>query len=418
MGDSVTTDHISPAGSFKDTTPAGKHLLDNSVNVKDFNSYGSRRGNFKIMQRGTFANIRLSNKLVPEKTGGFTKLLPDGVEMSIYDAAQEYKKKNTNLIIFAGKDYGCGSSRDWAAKGTKLLGVKAVIAESFERIHRSNLVGMGIMPLQFNNNESLNNSQTIGKIETGSISKICFKHIKNSKVFEFKPNDLTVNAAWLFLSQRLNFLSGRRISILGAGNIGSKLALKLVECGSDVHLYRRDDYKGFNISHGLNLIKPINTVSSVQFHQSAIQAAFMSDVVIGASSGSQIINEDIINCVKKDCIVFDLGKNNLSKGAINLARNNSLEIYRADVTPAIEAYVYEVIKMQDILNNSYGIKDLGFCNIVGGGYSGENGDIVVDNISDPKRIIGVSDGNGNIKKRLNTEDDYNMMKILKEFFND
>jgi aconitate hydratase len=154
LGDSVTTDHISPAGSFKDTTPAGKHLIDNSVNIKDFNSYGSRRGNFKIMQRGTFANIRLSNKLVPEKTGGYTKFLPKGTEMSIYDAAQEYKKDNRNLIIFAGKDYGCGSSRDWAAKGTKLLGVKAVIAESFERIHRSNLVGMGIMPLQFSDNDS------------------------------------------------------------------------------------------------------------------------------------------------------------------------------------------------------------------------------------------------------------------------
>ena len=154
LGDSVTTDHISPAGSFKDTTPAGIHLLDNNVKVKDFNSYGSRRGNFKIMQRGTFANVRLSNKLVPEKTGGFTKLLPEEKEMSIYDAAQVYKKNNTNLIIFAGKDYGCGSSRDWAAKGTKLLGVKAVIAESFERIHRSNLVGMGIMPLQFNNDDS------------------------------------------------------------------------------------------------------------------------------------------------------------------------------------------------------------------------------------------------------------------------
>ena len=154
LGDSVTTDHISPAGSFKDTTPAGKHLIDNSVNIKDFNSYGSRRGNFKIMQRGTFANIRLSNKLVPEKTGGYTKLLPEGTEMSIYDAAQEYKKDNRNLIIFAGKDYGCGSSRDWAAKGTKLLGVKVVIAESFERIHRSNLVGMGIMPLQFTDNDS------------------------------------------------------------------------------------------------------------------------------------------------------------------------------------------------------------------------------------------------------------------------
>ena len=154
LGDSVTTDHISPAGSFRDTTPAGKHLIENSVKIKDFNSYGSRRGNFKIMQRGTFANVRLSNKLVPEKTGGYTKHLPYGNEMSIYDAAQEYKKTNTNLIIFAGKDYGCGSSRDWAAKGTKLLGVKAVIAESFERIHRSNLVGMGIMPLQFNQGES------------------------------------------------------------------------------------------------------------------------------------------------------------------------------------------------------------------------------------------------------------------------
>ena len=154
LGDSVTTDHISPAGSFKDTTPAGKHLIENSVKIKDFNSYGSRRGNFKIMQRGTFANVRLSNKLVPGKTGGYTKLLPNGTEMSIYDAAQEYKKSNTNLIIFAGKDYGCGSSRDWAAKGTKLLGVKAVIAESFERIHRSNLVGMGIMPLQFSHIDS------------------------------------------------------------------------------------------------------------------------------------------------------------------------------------------------------------------------------------------------------------------------
>ena len=154
LGDSVTTDHISPAGSFKDTTPAGKHLIENSVQIKDFNSYGSRRGNFKIMQRGTFANVRLSNKLVPDKNGGYTKHLPNGTEMSIYDAAQEYKKTNTNLIIFAGKDYGCGSSRDWAAKGTKLLGVKAVIAESFERIHRSNLVGMGIMPLQFNQGDS------------------------------------------------------------------------------------------------------------------------------------------------------------------------------------------------------------------------------------------------------------------------
>jgi len=192
LGDSVTTDHISPAGSFKDTTPAGKHLIDNSVNIKDFNSYGSRRGNFKIMQRGTFANIRLSNKLVPEKTGGFTKLLPEGKEMSIYDAAQEYKKRDTNLIIFAGKDYGCGSSRDWAAKGTKLLGVKAVIAESFERIHRSNLVGMGIMPLQFNDDDSfealglsMNSSFDIAEIKKDA-DTVVITEKETGKSFEAK----------------------------------------------------------------------------------------------------------------------------------------------------------------------------------------------------------------------------------------
>jgi len=192
LGDSVTTDHISPAGSFKDTTPAGKHLIENYVNVKDFNSYGSRRGNFKIMQRGTFANIRLSNKLVPEKTGGYTKLLPEGKEMSIYDAAQEYKKENTNLIIFAGKDYGCGSSRDWAAKGTKLLGVKAVIAESFERIHRSNLVGMGIMPLQFNENDSyetlglsMNSSFDIAEIKKDA-NTVTITEKESGKTFEAK----------------------------------------------------------------------------------------------------------------------------------------------------------------------------------------------------------------------------------------
>ena len=149
LGDSVTTDHISPAGSFKESTPAGKFLVSRGTDILDFNSYGSRRGNYQIMQRGTFANIRIQNKLVPDVTGGYTKHIPSNQEMSIFDASQKYLSDNDNLIVFAGKNYGCGSSRDWAAKGTKLLGVKAVIAESFERIHRSNLVGMGVLPLQF-----------------------------------------------------------------------------------------------------------------------------------------------------------------------------------------------------------------------------------------------------------------------------
>lgn len=149
LGDSVTTDHISPAGSIKKDGPAGLYLEHHHVNVLDFNSYGSRRGNHEVMMRGTFANIRLRNEMVPEQTGGYTRMTPDNGIMSIYDAAMAYKKENTPLVVIAGREYGTGSSRDWAAKGTLLLGVKAVIAESFERIHRSNLVGMGVLPLQF-----------------------------------------------------------------------------------------------------------------------------------------------------------------------------------------------------------------------------------------------------------------------------
>ena len=149
LGDSVTTDHISPAGSIAPDSPAGKYLQEKGVAPKDFNSYGSRRGNDRVMTRGTFANIRIRNAMVPGVEGGYTKYVPTGETMAIYDAAMRYQQENTPLVVLAGKEYGTGSSRDWAAKGTNLLGVKAVIAESFERIHRSNLVGMGVLPLQF-----------------------------------------------------------------------------------------------------------------------------------------------------------------------------------------------------------------------------------------------------------------------------
>lgn len=154
FGDSITTDHISPAGAIKADSPAGKFLMDNGVKFSDFNSYGSRRGNDRVMTRGTFANIRIRNLMLPGTEGGLTKYLPTGETMSIYDAAMKYKSSRTPLIILAGKDYGMGSSRDWAAKGTMLLGVKAVIAQSYERIHRSNLVGMGVLPLQFLDGDS------------------------------------------------------------------------------------------------------------------------------------------------------------------------------------------------------------------------------------------------------------------------
>jgi aconitate hydratase len=153
LGDSVTTDHISPAGSIKRDSPAGRYLIDHGVEVRDFNSYGSRRGNHEVMMRGTFANIRLRNELV-DREGGWTRHLPDGAEMTIHEAAVRYAEEGVPLIVLAGKEYGSGSSRDWAAKGTLMLGVRAVIAQSYERIHRSNLIGMGVLPLQFAEGES------------------------------------------------------------------------------------------------------------------------------------------------------------------------------------------------------------------------------------------------------------------------
>ena len=165
LGDSVTTDHISPAGAFKADTPAGKFLLSKGVMIENFNSYGSRRGNDQIMARGTFANVRIKNQLVVGSEGGVTIYFPTGEQMSVFEAAQLYKKNNTPLVILAGKEYGTGSSRDWAAKGSLLLGVRAVVASSFERIHRSNLIGMGVLPLQFQDEKSADNYGLSGKEE-------------------------------------------------------------------------------------------------------------------------------------------------------------------------------------------------------------------------------------------------------------
>jgi aconitate hydratase len=172
LGDSVTTDHISPAGNIKADSPAGKYLEANGVDRKDFNSYGSRRGNHEVMIRGTFANIRLKNLLLNGVEGGFTRnFLSNGDQSTIYDASVAYQAAGVPLVILAGKEYGSGSSRDWAAKGTALLGVRAVIAESFERIHRSNLIGMGVLPLQFIGGQ---NAQSLGLTgeETFTISGI------------------------------------------------------------------------------------------------------------------------------------------------------------------------------------------------------------------------------------------------------
>ena len=184
LGDMVTTDHISPAGNIQKESPTGEYFMKHQILPKDYNSYGSRRGNHEVMMRGTFANIRIRNEIAPETEGGFTKLYPEEKIMPIYDAVVEYKKRGTDLVIIGGKEYGTGSSRDWAAKGTKLLGVKAVIVESFERIHRSNLIGMGILPLQFINNINRKNLNLIGS-ELISVNEI-EKGIKPSDKVELE----------------------------------------------------------------------------------------------------------------------------------------------------------------------------------------------------------------------------------------
>jgi aconitate hydratase len=184
LGDSITTDHISPAGNIKKESPAGQYLIHHGVEPKDFNQYGARRGHHDVMMRGTFANVRLKNMLVPGVEGGVTRYLPSNETMSIFDAAMKYQAEKIPLIILGGKEYGSGSSRDWAAKGTTLLGVRAVVAESYERIHRSNLVGMGVLPLQFKPGESAASLGLTGE-ETFDIADIAaaLKKVGSGKVF-------------------------------------------------------------------------------------------------------------------------------------------------------------------------------------------------------------------------------------------
>ncbi|RUO35220.1 aconitate hydratase AcnA [Aliidiomarina sanyensis] len=212
FGDTITTDHISPAGAIKPDSPAGKYLQEQGVEVRDFNSYGSRRGNHEVMMRGTFANIRIKNLMANGREGGYTVHIPSGESMSIYDAAMKYQEEKTPLVVLAGKEYGTGSSRDWAAKGTRLLGVKAVIAESFERIHRSNLVGMGVLPLQFEEDMSaqslgLDGTEQIsilglsGDIKPGEVYDVVAKPKEGDEIkFKVKSRIDTANEVRYFLS--------------------------------------------------------------------------------------------------------------------------------------------------------------------------------------------------------------------------
>jgi len=221
LGDSITTDHISPAGAFGPQSPAGKYLIEKGVQQKDFNSYGSRRGNDEVMMRGTFANVRIKNKLA-QREGGFTTHIPTGEHTTVYDASQKYQSENTPLIVLAGKEYGSGSSRDWAAKGTNLLGIKAVIAESYERIHRSNLIGMGVLPMQFMPGESAE------KLGLSGTEKFSIKGISKG-LSPLQELDVTAETS-----------DGKKIEFKATARIDSLIEVKYYEHGGILHYVLRD----------------------------------------------------------------------------------------------------------------------------------------------------------------------------------
>jgi len=264
------------------------------------------------------------------------------------------------------------------------------------------------------NSNNLFNDTTIKPIDTGNLFKVCFNNIHKSKVYGFKPNDITVNAVWSFLNYRMYFYNKKKILIIGAGNIGSKLALKTVECGASVHIYGKNQHKTFNIEQGLNYIKPKNTISKIESSDDLYKAAFMADVVIGATNGVGVIDDEILNYVKKDCLIVDLGKNNITPKGLEFALDNELEIYRVDVTSAFEGYVYELLKTIDILENSYGKKEINGLTLVSGGYFGKYGDIIVDNINNPTKVFGMSNGKGALKSIDNNEIQIKINKILEK----
>ena len=225
LGDMITTDHISPAGSFKPATPAGKYLTERQVAPADFNSYGSRRGNHEVMMRGTFANIRIKNEMLDGVEGGYTKG-PDGQETAIYDAAMEWQQRGTPLVIIGGQEYGAGSSRDWAAKGTSLLGVKGVIAESFERIHRSNLVGMGVIPFEFTGGDT---RKTLGLTGDEVISI-------NGLAEDFKPLKL--------VPATIRYADGTEKTVQLKARVDTEVEIEYLKNGGVLHYVLRNLAKG------------------------------------------------------------------------------------------------------------------------------------------------------------------------------
>ena len=239
-------------------------------------------------------------------------------------------------------------------------------------------------------------------VESGNLSAVCYEVIRRSTFFEFKPNDLTVDAVWAFVSNQLKFLSGRKIAIVGAGNIGSKLALKFVESGSNVNIYRRDKFAGVSIAQAINFIKPESTISTVDYIDSIIKTCFMADVIIGCTSGVPVIEWEHIAVSNKNSIIIDIGKGSIIPEAIETALKKEKSIYRADVSCALDGQLITLIRNEEIVTKAMGRRKLGNCVMVSGGIMGNKEDIVVDNINVPQIVIGIANGSGDLIRKPNS----------------
>lgn len=246
---------------------------------------------------------------------------------------------------------------------------------------------------------TLGDEKTVSNVETGNLTAVCYEAIQESDFFEFKPNDITVDAVYGFVSTKLKFLSGKKIAIIGAGNIGSKIALKFLEAGCDVSLHRRNSYKGEAITQALNYIKPVATIAKATFSDDILKACFLSDVVIGATDYGIIRWEHIAAC-KKNVLLIDTGKGSFNPHTISQCVNQSISIYRTDITAFLDGYIYSLLKQKELTEYHIGRNTINGVSFVSGGLLGSYEDVIVDNCYNPKILIGLADGKGDLIRNL------------------
>ncbi|MBF0239070.1 MAG: hypothetical protein HQM12_15330 [SAR324 cluster bacterium] len=259
----------------------------------------------------------------------------------------------------------------------------------------------------------LKRSQTVLNTESGYLTSVCFETINKSHFYEFKPNDLTADAVWYFISRKLRVLSGKSFAIIGFGNIGFKVALRLLESGASVNVVRRDENLGMQLANTLNILKPFSTIASANYTSCGVNACLMVDAVIGCSNEPSVIDADMISVMKKNGYVVDVGKGTLTAEAIDLCQHHQIEIYRTDITAALDGVVSAIFRNSQILENEIGRKTISGISLVSGGLLGENGAIVVDNVNHPQQIFGVSNGRGELKQKQEyTEQDQLNLKTI------